>query len=456
MGSRFEDGFSEIWDDIRPVFEGAEASKRAVDVVEIRLDVERNGFTEETYFTGNFNPLRGDDGRVGGFHNALGEVTKQKLNDRRREMLNLASTPTAGHTTDTIGVHIVEALRSNPYDVPFAMLYQVDGAYDISPGSMGSCHLTLKGSIGLPDNDQLLVKEAYMDSEKGLIPLLRKATKDIATIAPGPKFGGVEWVGYGGPSAAISAVSLSESGRLFGYLVVGANPRRPIDVDHDHFLRDLSRHLSSTIAVTVSNGEALKRQQRLMTQLKESERKIRYSKSFLILCRTYVRALNANVSSVAQHLDIGMEHSSLDGRIIWANEHYYTLIGCDPSTIEGAVLPFKSHVLEEDRPLVFEAWKRVVQGEKAHTMEIRMNRQFIPPYGDPVPATVLLSAFPYMEDDEIKSIMACMTDVSRLKWAEAWQARAAQEAQEAKRLQSEFTDAISHVSVWFPIVNNFC
>jgi signal transduction histidine kinase len=37
-----------------------------------------------------------------------------------------------------------------------------------------------------------------------------------------------------------------------------------------------------------------------------------------------------------------------------------------------------------------------------------------------------------------------MTDVSRLKWAEAWQARAAQEAQEAKRQQSEFTDAISH------------
>ncbi|KAG9712061.1 putative histidine kinase-like protein M3YPp, partial [Aureobasidium melanogenum] len=73
-----------------------------------------------------------------------------------------------------------------------------------------------------------------------------------------------------------------------------------------------------------------------------------------------------------------------------------------------------------------------------------MKRLWNPPSGPPVPATVLISAVPYLEDGEIKSIMACMTEVSRLKWAEAWQARAAQEAQEAKRQQSEFTDAISH------------
>ena len=40
--------------------------------------------------------------------------------------------------------------------------------------------------------------------------------------------------------------------------------------------------------------------------------------------------------------------------------------------------------------------------------------------------------------------MACMTEISRLKWAESWQAQVAHDAKEAKRLQSEFTDAISH------------
>lgn len=423
MGSRFQDGFSEIWDDIRPVFDAAETTRRAIDVVEIPLMVERSGFIEETYFTGNFNPLRDDDGSIGGFYNALGEVTKQSLSDRRRDMLNLASAPNKSYTTETIGVHIIEAFRSNSYDVPFALFYQVDDTFSVSSTSPGGCHLTLRGSVGLPENHRLLVQESRIDSDEGLIPLLRDAATDIATIAPGPDFEGVEWAGYGEPSTAISAVTLSESGRLFGYLIIGANPRRPIDQVHNLFMRDLSRHLSATIAFTVSTAEALKRQQRLMSQLMESEKKIRY---------------------MAQHMDIGMEHLTHDGHLIWANEHYYTLLGCEPESVQGIYLPFRAHVLPEDQQKVYGSWKHVLQGGRAQT-EIRMQRQYFPPSGGPVPATVLLSGFMYQEDGH-KSVMACMTDVSRLKWAEAWQARAAQEAQEAKRLQSEFTDAISHVS----------
>jgi signal transduction histidine kinase/CheY-like chemotaxis protein len=73
-----------------------------------------------------------------------------------------------------------------------------------------------------------------------------------------------------------------------------------------------------------------------------------------------------------------------------------------------------------------------------------MEKLYKPPEGPSVPSTVLLSAFPFVESGQITSIMSCMTDVSRLKWAEAWQARAARDAREAKRRQGEFTDAISH------------
>ncbi|GAB7355521.1 hypothetical protein MBLNU459_g6005t1 [Dothideomycetes sp. NU459] len=417
MGTRFEDGFPEIWDNIRPIFEAAAATKRAVDVIEIPLMVERSGFIEEAYFTGNFNPLRGDDGAVGGFYNALGEVTKQKLNDRRKAMLNLASAPST-ESTETIGVHIISALQSNPLDVPFALFYQVD-----ETSGPERCSLNLRGSIGVPAGHTLAVQRAYIESGEGFMPLLRKARADIVTFSPGPEFEGIEWAGYGEPSKAISAVALCESGRSFGFLLVGANPRRPVDEDHKQFMRELRRNLSSTIAFTISTAESHKRQQHLMSQLIESERKIRY---------------------MAQHLDIGMEHLTLDGRILWANEHYYRLAGKDASSLEGVALPFTSQVLDEDQPGMRRSWERVRSGKKAHTMELRMKRLFSPPSGGPIPATVLLSAFPYIEDNEVKSVMACMTDVSRLKWAEAWQARAANEAQEAKRLQSEFTDAISH------------
>ncbi|KAK6374551.1 hypothetical protein LTR64_002662 [Lithohypha guttulata] len=58
--------------------------------------------------------------------------------------------------------------------------------------------------------------------------------------------------------------------------------------------------------------------------------------------------------------------------------------------------------------------------------------------------TIILSAVPYMVSGHVKSIVACLTEVSRLKWAESWQAQLAQNAKEARTRQSEFTDAISH------------
>lgn len=66
MGSTFKDGFPELWSAIGPVFELAEKTRKAVDVVEMLMFVERNGFTEEAYFSGNFVPIYGDSGKIEG------------------------------------------------------------------------------------------------------------------------------------------------------------------------------------------------------------------------------------------------------------------------------------------------------------------------------------------------------------------------------------------------------
>jgi hypothetical protein len=66
MGSTFEEGFPELWSAMKPVFEGAIQTRAAVDVVEMEMFVERNKFTEEAYFSGNFVPIRGDNGEIEG------------------------------------------------------------------------------------------------------------------------------------------------------------------------------------------------------------------------------------------------------------------------------------------------------------------------------------------------------------------------------------------------------
>jgi hypothetical protein len=189
-------------------------------------------------------------------------------------MLNLISDPTRQYTTETIGHHIIESLKTNTRDVPLALLYQVD-----NEAPPGECWLNLRGSIGVPPNHPLHLQQATLTSEEGIIPLLRRAETDVVTVAPGPEFEGIKWEGYREPSKYISAVSLTNAGRLLGFLVVGTNPQRPIDEDHEQLVRDLARQLSSTIAFHVSTEEATKRQQRLINQLADSERQIRYMAS---------------------------------------------------------------------------------------------------------------------------------------------------------------------------------
>lgn len=416
MGSPPEVAYPESWHAIKPVFDLAESSKKAVDVVEIPLTVERSGFVEEAYFTGNFNPLRGDTGRVEGFCNSLVEVTRQKINDRRKTMLNLLSTPTNSHTTDDMSTRFMNCLKTNSLDIPMALLYGSEE--DAAPEDT---HFTLRGSIGVPPDHPLNVKRLHLGSEDGIVPLLRKSQEESITVATPDYFKGVEWGGHKEVPEFISVTSISSDKRLYGFLIIGTNPRRPIDDDHTQFMRDLARQLS-TILITVSREESRKRQQRLEKELAESEKQIRY---------------------MAQHSSVGMEHLTMERKIIWVNDHFKYLTSMPSDDAQGKHSPVLESAYEADRPKLLEAWDKIVSGETIN-IEVRMRRLYYPPSGEPVPATILVSTFPYIEDGKVKSVMTCMTDVSRLKWSEEWHTKVAEEAQEAKRQQSEFTDAISH------------
>lgn len=419
MGIGFQDAYPEIWHDIKPVFDVAEATKKAVDVVQIPLMVERDGFLEETYFTGNFNPLRGVTGEVEGFYNALFEATEQKLQDRRATMLNMIAAQEHRITPETVGSHIEAALLTNGLDVPMAMLYQIDNSREAP-----DCDLTLRLNIGVPEHHPLLVRHASFRSNKGVIPLLRRAKGQITTEAVGNEWQGIDWKGHGDPCTHCSVLPLATGGRLYGFLIVGANPRRPVDHVYHQFVQDIAQRVSSVIASTFSQQQALERQLRLEQGLAESERQIRY---------------------MAQHASVAMVNVSMAGEIMWANEIYFTLVGGMAVSPDYRATPFMSAVSIEDQPTLANAWNKInTTPESGFTLEVRMTRQFLPPAGDPVAATMLLSAFPYLDNGSAKSIMCCMTDVSRLKWAESWQARMAQDAHEAKARQSEFTDTISH------------
>jgi signal transduction histidine kinase/CheY-like chemotaxis protein len=129
--------------------------------------------------------------------------------------------------------------------------------------------------------------------------------------------------------------------------------------------------------------------------------------------------------------------------MLWANDHYYGLSGNNAAE-HTQPFAFFDVYWDSDRAKAMDVWNSLLAGEDHVTAELRVNRQYTPPVGEPEPAHIHIMAFPYRENGALKSVMACTTDISRLKWAQSFQARQAAEAREAKRQQEAFIDVVSH------------
>ena len=116
------------------------------------------------------------------------------------------------------------------------------------------------------------------------------------------------------------------------------NPHRPIDDDHRQFVWDLAAKIS-TIAASVSTAAKSRRRSRqLENELKDRATQIQY---------------------MAKHASVGMFHTALDKRPIWANEQYYQLVGSSREEMDYPC-SFLDTVLDEDRPKAEASWNRVV------------------------------------------------------------------------------------------------
>lgn len=83
--------------------------------------------------------------------------------------------------------------------------------------------------------------------------------------------------------------------------------------------------------------------------------------------------------------------------------------------------------------------------------EFRLNRKWEPPsatgrasnHEDHV-CWIIANAFPVLEKGVLKSISACVTEVSEIKWTQRVQSQLAAEATKARKLQEAFIDLVSH------------
>jgi PAS domain-containing protein len=341
MGSTFQQGYPDLWSGIEPFFENCRKTAAGVNYSPAAsLVVERKGWREETFFNGNFVPV-GPAYAPEGFYNSMFEVTHQKLAERRTNMLNaLTSVPIL--TLDAVSNHIITTLKTNTHDVPMAMLYK------IHKGTKSS-RLCLEGYIGVPKRHNLLVDNMLIESEEGLAPDLRRAGTEILTIDCDKRFDGIDWQGWCTPPQQIVILPIASGSRLFGYLVIGTNPCRPYDTHCHQFHRDLNRIVSSIVSSAFDSESSKKRQEQLEADLAFSDLKLRH---------------------LISHASVGMCHVSLQGDMLWANDHYYELAG-NSADQHSERLSFLNVYYDGDRPKAVDVWEKLLASCQASIQPTR-------------------------------------------------------------------------------------
>ena len=86
LGAPAKEVWSDIWHEIEPQFRQVVASGEGVAVSDKMLPMARYGAPEETYWTYNFSPIRGEDGAIVGIFNSGSETTRSVLTARHMRL----------------------------------------------------------------------------------------------------------------------------------------------------------------------------------------------------------------------------------------------------------------------------------------------------------------------------------------------------------------------------------
>ncbi|TKA62197.1 hypothetical protein B0A55_10530 [Friedmanniomyces simplex] len=212
MGRSYYEAFPELSQSLAPQLEHAATTGQTVDMDNILLFVQRNGYSEESYFIGQFIPVIGDSGTIEGFYNTVLESTAQVLFERRRRA--------EGHLeTGQDGL------------IPWFRHVRLTG----KPHVLSATDVGLRGW-----------------------------------------FDGIAWCGYGEPSRDLVVCPLAISGNVLGFFVQGTNPRRPYDETMESSIIDATRQMEVKWINAITAQQARLRELVLERRATDSEGRLRH------------------------------------------------------------------------------------------------------------------------------------------------------------------------------------
>jgi hypothetical protein len=206
--------WSEAWSDLEPLFDQVRSTGLAFNAQHFPLQVVRNGYPEEAFFTFCYSPIRVGD-EVAGILDVVMETTAEVVTDRRLSLLGeLAAAMVTARTVT---------------DVCRAAVAAIDGG------------------------DDVVAAEIRLWAHEQLVPVVTSETARPRRIADDALRGAdwsepvvldPEWVD--GVPARDVAVGIG-SGEASGVLVLGLNALRPFDAAHCSFVELVGQTVSAAL-----------------------------------------------------------------------------------------------------------------------------------------------------------------------------------------------------------------
>lgn len=235
LGAPYRECWPDTYATIYPMMRRVMDQGEIVEVTSALIPVTRYGFTEETYFTFSFVPLRGDRGDIEGFIQFINETTRSVLAERRLATLRALAPRVGGSDARS---DAVAAFRANVQDLPFAAIWV----------QRESGELDAPNLVGIPAVPIALSELAATVRQSGELRLVEQVGELLGHTVLGPWPEPVQ-------SAMLLPLKRAGTDEIRGVIALGISPRLRFDDTYREFLESAARELASNLAFEQENRE---------------------------------------------------------------------------------------------------------------------------------------------------------------------------------------------------------
>ncbi len=255
FGSDYRECWASAWPAVGPAFELARSGRTAF-LEDQPMYLDRNGYLEETWFTFSLSPIRGERGEVAGLFLPATETTVRMLSDRRtRALRDLASHTQSARTTRQAVTAAVEVLGEAALDVPFVLIYLVDGEDD---------HVNLVGRVGVRPNSRMAVQRIGLAESSPVTSVIRNG-QSMTVDDLVERFGPIHVADREEPVKRALVLPIIAPGAdcATGALVLGISTRLPLDDAYRGFLDLVAQGVTGALTSAEAREQELIRAEAL-------------------------------------------------------------------------------------------------------------------------------------------------------------------------------------------------